>query len=256
MPPSCAAARSRSAAARSDGSLQANGTRPAAASRRRCSRRSTTAAAPWAKRRRDAGALHLPPIFLPSSLSRSDFFMLMVRRSARRTRRLSRACALYSRPMAQKATVCKATLQIADIDRGLYADHALTVARHPSETDERMMVRLLAFALCVPADDRDGAPRVRQGHVGSRRARALAEGPHRPHRPVDRGRPARGAAPRQGERPRRAGQRVRLRRLGAVVVGRPRRPDRARRQHRGLAHRARAEPRARRARRAAACSCR
>ena len=59
--------------------------------------------------------------------------------------------------MAQKATVCKAMLQIADIDRGLYADHALTVARHPSETDERMMVRLLAFALSVPGDARDGA---------------------------------------------------------------------------------------------------
>jgi len=52
--------------------------------------------------------------------------------------------------------VCKAMLQIADIDRSLYADHALTLARHPSETDERMMVRLLAFALSVPADDRDG----------------------------------------------------------------------------------------------------
>jgi uncharacterized protein YaeQ len=65
--------------------------------------------------------------------------------------------------MAQKATVCKATLQIADIDRGLYADHALTVARHPSETDERMMVRLLAFALCVPAEDRDGGLEFAKG---------------------------------------------------------------------------------------------
>ena len=34
----------------------------------------------------------------------------------------------------------------ADIDRGYYADHALTIARHPSETDERLMVRLVAFA--------------------------------------------------------------------------------------------------------------
>ena len=65
--------------------------------------------------------------------------------------------------MAQKATVCKATLQIADIDRGLYADHALTVARHPSETDERMMIRILAFALCVPADDRDGGLEFAKG---------------------------------------------------------------------------------------------
>ena len=48
--------------------------------------------------------------------------------------------------MALKSTVFKATLNIADIDRGVYAEHALTLARHPSETDERMMVRLLAFA--------------------------------------------------------------------------------------------------------------
>jgi uncharacterized protein YaeQ len=53
--------------------------------------------------------------------------------------------------MALKSTICKAELGIADIDRGYYRDHALTVARHPSETDERMMVRVLAFAL--HADD-------------------------------------------------------------------------------------------------------
>jgi uncharacterized protein YaeQ len=49
--------------------------------------------------------------------------------------------------MAIKATVFKANLQIADMERHYYQDHALTLARHPSETDERMMVRLLAFAL-------------------------------------------------------------------------------------------------------------
>jgi uncharacterized protein YaeQ len=54
--------------------------------------------------------------------------------------------------MAIKATIFKADLQIADMERGYYADHALTIARHPSETDERMMVRLLAFALNA-ADD-------------------------------------------------------------------------------------------------------
>ena len=58
--------------------------------------------------------------------------------------------------MALKATIHKATLQIADMDRGLYADHAVTIARHPSETDERMMVRLLALALHVPADGDQG----------------------------------------------------------------------------------------------------
>ncbi|MBS0320453.1 MAG: YaeQ family protein [Proteobacteria bacterium] len=49
--------------------------------------------------------------------------------------------------MALKSTIFKAELSIADIDRGYYRDHSLTIARHPSETDERMMVRLLAFAL-------------------------------------------------------------------------------------------------------------
>ena len=49
--------------------------------------------------------------------------------------------------MAIKATIFKANLQIADMERHYYQDHALTLARHPSETDERMMVRLLAFAL-------------------------------------------------------------------------------------------------------------
>lgn len=58
--------------------------------------------------------------------------------------------------MALKATIYKAQLQIADMDRHLYADHAVTIARHPSETDERMMVRLLAFALNVAPDDKAG----------------------------------------------------------------------------------------------------
>ncbi len=49
--------------------------------------------------------------------------------------------------MALKATIFKAELQIADMDRNYYAAHSLTIARHPSETDERMMLRLLAFAL-------------------------------------------------------------------------------------------------------------
>ena len=49
--------------------------------------------------------------------------------------------------MAIKATIFKANLQIADMERHYYQDHALTLARHPSETDERMMVRLLAFAI-------------------------------------------------------------------------------------------------------------
>ena len=54
--------------------------------------------------------------------------------------------------MAPKATIYKAELQISDMDRHYYATHALTLAQHPSETDERLMVRLLAFAL--HADER------------------------------------------------------------------------------------------------------
>lgn len=49
--------------------------------------------------------------------------------------------------MALKATIFKADLHVADMNRHHYGNHALTIARHPSETDERMMVRLLAFAL-------------------------------------------------------------------------------------------------------------
>ena len=49
--------------------------------------------------------------------------------------------------MALKSTIFKANVAIADIDHGYYADHPLTLARHPSETDERMMVRLVALAL-------------------------------------------------------------------------------------------------------------
>ncbi|MDP1647055.1 MAG: YaeQ family protein [Rubrivivax sp.] len=65
--------------------------------------------------------------------------------------------------MAIKATVYKASVQIADMDRSVYADHTLTLARQPSETDERLMVRLLAFALHVPADDHQGALQVARG---------------------------------------------------------------------------------------------
>lgn len=49
--------------------------------------------------------------------------------------------------MALKSTIFKAELQVSDLDRHYYQTHQLTVARHPSENDERMMVRLAAFAL-------------------------------------------------------------------------------------------------------------
>ena len=49
--------------------------------------------------------------------------------------------------MALKSTVCKVQLQLSDMDRNHFELHSLTLAQHPSETTERMMVRLLAYAL-------------------------------------------------------------------------------------------------------------
>ena len=54
--------------------------------------------------------------------------------------------------VALKSTVFRAELTISDLDREVYETFSLTLARHPSETDERMMIRLLAFAL--EADER------------------------------------------------------------------------------------------------------
>jgi uncharacterized protein YaeQ len=65
--------------------------------------------------------------------------------------------------MALKATIYKAALQIADMDRGVYADHNLTLALHPSETEERLMARLLAFVLQAPASTDDGALQFARG---------------------------------------------------------------------------------------------
>ncbi|MFP1482916.1 YaeQ family protein [Escherichia coli] len=62
--------------------------------------------------------------------------------------------------MALKATIYKATVNVANIDRNQFLDASLTLARHPSETQERMMLRLLAWlkyadertdtVVCVP----------------------------------------------------------------------------------------------------------
>jgi uncharacterized protein YaeQ len=49
--------------------------------------------------------------------------------------------------MALRSTIYRADLTVSDLDRNVYGQHALTLARHPSETEERLMVRLLAFAL-------------------------------------------------------------------------------------------------------------
>ncbi len=49
--------------------------------------------------------------------------------------------------MAIKSVIYKVQLQVADMDRHYYADHALNIACHPSETLQRMMTRVLVFAL-------------------------------------------------------------------------------------------------------------
>jgi uncharacterized protein YaeQ len=54
--------------------------------------------------------------------------------------------------LALKSTIHKAELQISDMDRNHYQGYTLTLARHPSETDERLLWRLVAFAL--NADER------------------------------------------------------------------------------------------------------
>lgn len=58
--------------------------------------------------------------------------------------------------MALKAIIHKARISFSDLDRNIYSDHELTVARHPSETEERMMVRLLAYVLNAPETNDEG----------------------------------------------------------------------------------------------------
>lgn len=54
--------------------------------------------------------------------------------------------------MALRSTIHKLELEVSDLDRHYYATHNLTLARHPSETEERMMMRLLAFGLNADPD--------------------------------------------------------------------------------------------------------
>jgi uncharacterized protein YaeQ len=65
--------------------------------------------------------------------------------------------------VALKATIYKVNFGIADMDRGIYVEQPLTVARHPSETDERLMLRLLAWGLHRPANDDAGALEFAKG---------------------------------------------------------------------------------------------
>lgn len=50
--------------------------------------------------------------------------------------------------MALPSTIYRASIQLSDLDRGRYESLQFTLARHPSETAERLLLRLLAYALC------------------------------------------------------------------------------------------------------------
>ncbi|GFE58203.1 YaeQ family protein [Geobacter sp. AOG1] len=54
--------------------------------------------------------------------------------------------------MALPSTIYRANIQLSDIDRGIYESLPFTVARHPSETEERLVARLLAYALFFEPD--------------------------------------------------------------------------------------------------------
>ncbi len=54
--------------------------------------------------------------------------------------------------MAQPCIIYRANIQLSDIDRNIYETLQTTIAKHPSETEERMLVRLLAYAVCYEGD--------------------------------------------------------------------------------------------------------
>jgi len=53
--------------------------------------------------------------------------------------------------VALKTTVFKFNIALSDINRNIFDSLNLTVARHPSETDERMLARVLAF--CINSEE-------------------------------------------------------------------------------------------------------
>lgn len=63
----------------------------------------------------------------------------------------------FSRYMAIKATIFKATVELSDLDRQVYRSASAVIAQHPSENAERLMVRLLAYALNLP-DEKENGP--------------------------------------------------------------------------------------------------
>jgi uncharacterized protein YaeQ len=49
--------------------------------------------------------------------------------------------------MAIKSSIYKAQLSVTDMDRHVYDAFSLTIACHPSETEARMMLRIVSFAM-------------------------------------------------------------------------------------------------------------
>jgi uncharacterized protein YaeQ len=54
--------------------------------------------------------------------------------------------------MARGASIHRAQIELSHVDRGVYETLQLTVARHPSETLDRMVMRILAFGLRYAED--------------------------------------------------------------------------------------------------------
>ncbi|MGT2492762.1 YaeQ family protein [Cupriavidus basilensis] len=102
--------------------------------------------------------------------------------------------------MALKSTIYKAELSVSDMDRPYYGSHALTIAKHPSENDARMMDA--AAGLCLRSQ-RDVDLHPRPGRA--RRAGPVGKDPDRRDRALDRTGPAGRVAP---EARRRAADRV------------------------------------------------
>ena len=79
--------------------------------------------------------------------------------------------------MALGATVYKATIDVSDLDRDSYGNYVLTIARHPSETEERLMLRVLAFCRLEGAGDGDVHGRFR-GEIRQTTEGNGESGPH------------------------------------------------------------------------------
>jgi hypothetical protein len=72
----------------------------------------------------------------------------------------------YVHPWHSRQSFTGPCVSFSDLDRNLYSDHTLTIARHPSETEERMMIRLLAYVLNAPANNDLGSLEFGKDHVG------------------------------------------------------------------------------------------